>query len=170
MRLIERAHWNHMITITDASLAQVDQIASFWQLIDNEVDERPFGGNHPIQSFERAKDMLNHAISAAKGVVLVATSNSSLVGTISGHVYQRPSAINPDIGVIYSLWVDPSYRRQGVGESLLKNLEEKLHRLGATSYQVGWDNQNALAANWWEKRGYAAYEVIASKNHPSVEK
>jgi len=148
--------------IRTARLKDVDTMVRLWQAIDKAGEPRPFGGD-TFDKAEHAKKIITHALDSAQAVLLVCTYNDSLIGTISGHVFEKPAVkLNP-IGVIYSLWVDTAHRNQGVGQYLLNTLETSLKDLGAQAIQVGWDSANRSAEQWWQRRGYQAYEIIASK-------
>jgi len=146
--------------------ANIDDIAclvGYWQNIDAFPNApRPFGGNSDDKP-EHSADILRHTLQSRNAQVLMAEYNGATIGTISGHVFDKPAVNIKKIGVIYSLWVDDKHRKQGVGQQLLVSLENALKERGAEAFQVGWDSPNLLAAAWWKKRGYHPYEVIASK-------
>ena len=148
--------------IIDTKIADAQVLASHWQAIDDVCAERPFGGDTDSKQ-ERAQEIICHAINSPTAHVLVAIDGSTIIGTITGHLYQRPAVRLSSVGVIYSLWVSPDYRQQGIGQALLDAIEQQLTFMGADAFQVAWDNGNPYAAQWWQKRGYLPYETIASK-------
>jgi GNAT superfamily N-acetyltransferase len=108
--------------------------------------------------------LLKGTIDSENALVLLALNkHKEIIGTISGHAFDKPAVNIARVGVIYSLWVMESHRKQGVGLQLLNTLEDRLIEKGACAFQVGWDTGNTTAALWWQKRGYSPYEVIASK-------
>ncbi len=149
--------------IQEAKATDADLIASLWQCIDECTPTRPFGGD-TSSKIERAKEIITHAIQSSSAHILVAKSDKSIIGTITGHIYERPAVQLSAVGVIYSLWVAPEYRKQGVGQTLVDTIEQRLIVMGAQAFQVGWDTVNEYAGEWWQKRGYNPYETIASKN------
>ncbi len=142
-------------------------LAQMWQQIDQSATERPFGGDTEGKE-ARAKEFIEHAMQSPKATILVAYKKSDaskkIIGTITGHIYERPVVRLSSVGVIYSLWVDKDMRNQGIGQILLDSIEQRLISLGAEAFQVGWDVSNPHAAKWWQKRGFKSYETIASKN------
>lgn len=165
--------------IRAATTSDIPIIVNCWQEIDHVSDaQRPFGGDSADKP-EHAQYLLKHTLPSPNAAVLVATEatetqkthaidNKSadvdhIIGTISGHVFDKPAVNLSKVGVIYGLWVDEKHRQQGLGQTLLTTLENTLKDKGAQSFQVGWDSPNKLAEAWWQKRGYSAYEVIASK-------
>lgn len=151
------------IVITKANLADVEEITQLWSAIDQYASPKPFGGDNKDTKIIRTKEMIQHAINTQLACVLKATLDRRIIGTISGHVFERPTVKLSPIGVIYSLWVENDYRNNGIGKSLLTSIEECLHLMGANALQVGWDTPNTYAGDWWQRQGYTPYEMIASK-------
>lgn len=149
--------------IEHASLSDAKSIAALWSKIDIDSSFQPFGGNNIKEKTERSLEMIKHAINADNACVLKIRNKNSIIGTISAHVFERPTVKITPIGVIYSLWVNESYRNQGIGQQLLTSVEQTLTSMGAKAFQVGWDISNTHASRWWQKRGYKAYETIACK-------
>lgn len=152
------------ISIQPATKAHIPTMVTMWQAIDQfPQGERPFGGDSSDKPL-RAQDFIERTLQLENAAVLIARNDKGdTIGTISGHVFEKPAVqVNP-IGVIYGLWVEDDYRRQGIATRLLKHLENELQKKGAKAFQVGWDVPNTLAAAWWQKQGYLPYEVIASK-------
>jgi ribosomal protein S18 acetylase RimI-like enzyme len=149
--------------IRPAQTLDIPLLVDFWQAIDGIAKHRPFGGDS-ADKHQHAEKILQHTIRSANAAVLIASSTEhDIAGTISGHVFDKPGVNLPKVGVIYSLWVDEKYRCQGTGQQLLTELESALMAKGAQAFQVGWDTGNTIAEQWWQKRGYASYETIASK-------
>lgn len=153
------------IHIRQAITSEIPALVELWQNIDAYPQaERPFGGDS-LDKPAYAKNLLEHTLKLENASVLVATNHKhEIIGTISGHVFDKPAVNLTKVGVIYSLWVNQEDRRQGVGQTLLTYLENRFKEQGAQALQVGWDVANDSAAQWWQKRGYLPYEVIASKN------
>jgi ribosomal protein S18 acetylase RimI-like enzyme len=149
--------------IRPAQALDIPLLVEFWQAIDRMTKHRPFGGDSEDKP-RHAEKVLQHTINSENAEVLIAaTAEYEIVGTISGHVFEKPGVNLAKVGVIYSLWVDEQHRRQGVGQQLLADLEDALTAKNAQAFQVGWDTGNTTAEQWWQKRGYAPYETIASK-------
>lgn len=155
------------LTIEEAHAEQIPLLSSMWQQIDQAASSRPFGGDTKDKQ-TRAKEFIEHAIKSPSAIILIACESSSqgkkIIGTITGHLYERPGVTLSSVGVIYSLWVNKVDRRQGIGQLLLDSIEQRLISLGAQAFQVGWDTANQQASDWWQKRGFKSYETIASKN------
>lgn len=151
------------LVIRQAIASEISELVQLWQKIDAYPQvERPFGGDS-LDKPAYAQNLLEHTLKLENASVLVATANGNIIGTISGHVFDKPAVNLTKVGVIYSLWVNQENRDQGVGQALLTYLENRFKEQGAQALQVGWDIANDTAAQWWQKRGYLPYEVIASK-------
>ena len=155
------------LIIEEALPEQIVLLSNMWQQIDQAASNRPFGGDTDAKQ-SRAYEFIEHALKSPSAVILVACEQTSedtkIIGTITGHLYERSCVKLSSIGVIYSLWVNEKNRRQGVGQILLDSIEQRLITLGAQAFQVGWDTANKQASQWWQKRGFNSYEMIASKN------
>ena len=155
------------LTIEEALPEHVVLLSNMWQQIDRAASHRPFGGDTDDKQV-RAAEFIEHAIKSPKAILLVACDNTpqnkKIIGTITGHLYERTTVKLSSIGVIYSLWVNEEKRRQGIGQILLDCIEQRLITLGAQSFQVAWDTDNKQASEWWQKRGFRSYEMIASKD------
>ncbi len=153
------------ITIRHTTEDDIPTLVTMWQAIDAFPEgTRPFGGDS-ADKHKHAQELIKHSLTSTNACSLVAEkTNHGLIATISGHIFDKPAVVLPKVGVIYSLWVDETYRQQGVGTELLDRLERVLASMGAQSFQVGWDFNNTLAASWWQAKGYLPYEAIASKN------
>ena len=152
------------ITLRYAVEDDIPILMGMWQSIDTFPKVlRPFGGDAADKP-EHTQRIIKHCIASDYACTLVAeTENNKIIGTISGHVFDKPAVVLTKVGVIYSLWVNADHRQKGVGSELLNHLEHTLANLGAQSFQVGWDFKNTLAASWWQAKGYLPYETIASK-------
>jgi ribosomal protein S18 acetylase RimI-like enzyme len=154
------------IQITEASNKDIKSLVHCWSQIDGLGESRPFGGDIESEKTKRAEEMILHAINTKNSCILKACSANEIIGTIAGHIFERPTVRLSPIGVVYSLWVESEFRNQGIGQKLLNRLEQFLIMRGAKSFQVGWDTPNLHAGDWWQKRGYAPYEIIANKPVP----
>jgi GNAT superfamily N-acetyltransferase len=90
------------------------------------------------------------------GVFLVARSAEGLA---VGGVGVRPFEPEAGVGEIKRLWVDPSWRRRGLGVTLMDEAESAARRLGFTSLHLATgDNQPEAVALYeamgWERRRY----------------
>lgn len=149
--------------IRPADPLDIPLLVGCWQGIDRAATVRPFGGDSADKPLQ-AEKVIRHAIASAHAIVLVAVNDDGeIIGTISGHIFDKPGVVITSVGVVYSAWVDADCRGRGIGQQLLSHIEQALIDKGAKAFQVGWDTSNTNAEAWWRKRGYTPYETIASK-------
>ena len=102
--------------IRPAQSLDIPLLVDFWQAIDGMTEIRPFGGDN-VEKVQHAEQVLKHTIHSENAVVLIAsTSEHEMIGTISGHVFEKPGVRLSKVGVIYSLWVAEDHRCQGIGQ------------------------------------------------------
>lgn len=84
---------------------------------------------------------------------LIAEINDELIGTVFGGFDGRR-------GIVYHLAVSEMYRKQGIGESLMAELETRLHKKGCIrSYLlVTMDNQEGV--DFYLNRGWEKMELF----------
>lgn len=151
------------ITIRPATLEEIDSVCALWQHLEASKNQHPFGGDKEAEIQERTRNLVTHSITSETALSLVAVRNTKLIGTLSAYIYEKPAVQLPTVAVLYSLWVAPEHRREGVGQTLLNTAEQSLKQMGAQSLQVAWDSGNQPAEQFWQQAGFSPYEVIASK-------
>lgn len=80
-------------------------------------------------------------------ISLVAESDRRVVGYLVGTVFYGEFGIAEPVASIDAIGVDAEYRRQGVGEGLMRQLNRNLGALGVSSLrsEVSWDSFDLLA-------------------------
>lgn len=151
------------ITIRPATLEEIDSVCELWRQLEASKQQHPFGGDKEAEIQERTRNLVTHSITSETAISLVAERNTQLIGTLSAYIYEKPAVKLPTVAVLYSLWVSPQHRREGVAQSLLKTAEQSLKQMGAQSLQVAWDSDNLRAEQFWQQAGFSPYEVIANK-------
>jgi ribosomal protein S18 acetylase RimI-like enzyme len=106
--------------------------------------ERAGSGIH-LGSTDQPAEM-EKKIARDPDLFLVAEKEGRLVGAVLGGFDGRR-------GLVYHLAVEPGERRQGIGEALMNELENRLRQKGCRRYYllVTWDNVDAL--RFYERRG-----------------
>jgi len=84
---------------------------------------------------------------------LIAEDNGDMIGTVLGGFDGRR-------GIVYHLTVSEPYRKQGIGESLMSELEARLHKKGCIRCYllVTLDNQEIV--EFYLKRGWNKLELM----------
>ena len=83
--------------------------------------------------------------------IFTAVEKSS--GEIIGFITGRPREDVPESWFIASLWVNPEYRRQGIGRSLFLELRHRAEEKGACD-MCGFVNPTKSSAMFWESLGF----------------
>ncbi len=149
--------------IRQATKADANTVASMWAAIDALIVDPPFGGTQP-NHIAHQQQIIERTIDAPQGNVWMSCWQGNDVGTISAHIFERPQVRQSHIGVIYGLWVEPEHRRNGIASALLETVRLYCHSQSVDALQVAWDHCNKDAAAFWQKQGFAPYEVIASQS------
>ncbi len=88
--------------------------------------------------------------------VFVAKKNEDIIAYAEAYTYPYSSRyIYQNYGVFDNIHVLPTYRRQGIGQSLFRALQEEF--LGSSfsdPVMVTVDNQNIIAQNFWRELGF----------------
>ena len=103
----------------------------------------------PSDSLEEIQKKQLHA----PDLFLIAEVNGDLIGTVLGGFDGRR-------GIVYHLAVSESYRKQGIGESLMSELEARLHKKGCIRCYllVTMDNQENI--DFYLNRGWNKLELM----------
>lgn len=151
------------MNIRPATMNEIDSVCTLWQQLEASKKQQPFGGDKEDEIQERTQNLVAHSIKSETAICLVAEDKEQIIGTLSAYIYEKPAVQLPTVAVLYSLWVAPEHRRQGIAQSLLTTAEQTLQNMGAQSLQVAWDSGNLPAEQFWQQSGFNPYEVIASK-------
>ncbi len=89
----------------------------------------------------------------------VAKDNGDLAGFVAGGLEDTGEEV---YGHIMNLAVAPGYRRQGVGQHLIRRLEQEYAVLGASAVQLEVRITNAGAQEFYRRLGYRVVLHIAS--------
>jgi ribosomal protein S18 acetylase RimI-like enzyme len=92
-------------------------------------------------------DEIEKKLSRDPDLFLVAEHNGKIIGSVIGGYDGRR-------GMMYHLAVDADYRRLGVGENLVKELESRLKSKGCVRYYLLVTKDNRQAIDFYEKRGF----------------
>jgi ribosomal protein S18 acetylase RimI-like enzyme len=84
----------------------------------------------------------------------VATVDTAVVGTVMG-------GYDGHRGWVYSLAVQPLYRRQGIGAALVRRLEASLTHRGCLKVNLQVRASNAEVVAFYEKLGYNVEERLS---------
>jgi ribosomal protein S18 acetylase RimI-like enzyme len=93
-------------------------------------------------------------------LVLIAEVEGKTVGVIVG-------TIDGDKGYFYRLAVYPEYQGSGIGRALVKAMEERLKKKGASQIFIMVNQDNTKVIPFYESLGYNVQEYITLSKHLS---
>jgi ribosomal protein S18 acetylase RimI-like enzyme len=136
------------LTITPYSdPAHRSQVISLWQSVF--AYDAPH--NRPAVSIDKK-------LAANDGLFFVALSDDSNSNSVIGTIM---AGYDGHRGWIYSVAVDPRYRRQGIGGDLLLELESILASLGCLKVNLQVRASNVGVIAFYEKLGFAVEQHVS---------
>ena len=94
---------------------------------------------------------LRRLVSESGELFLVAEQDNQVVGTVVG-------GWDGWRGNIYRLAVSPEYRRQGIGEALVQEVERRLVARGTRKISILIEHEDTLAISFWDSLNNIGYE------------
>jgi ribosomal protein S18 acetylase RimI-like enzyme len=148
------------IVIERPSMGAVEELAELWVTLA--IGQREHG-SHLYGPANR--DRITESISrhVAMSELHVARADDAIVGfvmyTIEGTTFEQSATR----GLVQNIFVDPAYRREGVGSRLLSAAEDALEADGAdvVGLEVMADNDDARA--FYRDHGYDPHRVTLEK-------
>ena len=98
--------------------------------------------------------VIRRKLAVQRELFFVAQDDDRIVGTVMG-------GYDGHRGWIYSLAVDPRFRRRGIGRALMAHVEQALAGLGCEKVNLQVFASNASSAAFYLKLGYAVEERIS---------
>jgi len=125
------------LVVEDASIQHLDELYH----IETEC----------FESEAFTKQQIAHLLTDYNSISLVAKMDSSAVGFIIGTVYMERKS---SAGHILTIDVSPAYRRKGVAERLLKEIETIFRERGVKASHLEVREDNVAALKLYQKLGY----------------
>lgn len=70
-----------------------------------------------------------------------------------------------DVAYIGFFMINNKYQGQGIGSSIIYDLERYLKEIGKKSIQLAIDKGNPQSTNFWQKNGFVVFEEIKKGNY-----
>ncbi|WP_332899323.1 GNAT family N-acetyltransferase [Haladaptatus sp. CMSO5] len=145
----------------------VDTLADLW--VELATGQRAFG-SHLFADANR--DVIREALSrfVVADKLIVAREAGSIVGFIMFDVEAGVYQQDVSRGLVMNIYVEPAFRGQGIGSTLLAAAEEQLRDAGAETIALDVMAANEDALRFYERHGYTLHRVelekhIESDNH-----
>ena len=103
--------------------------------------------NNPFKDIQRK-------LKVQSDLFFVAVEKNKVVGTVMGGYEGHRGWIN-------YLAVDPAYQKTGIGQELMKKVEQKLKKLGCPKINLQVRESNAKVRAFYEKIGYSQDKVLS---------
>lgn len=104
------------------------------------------------------------------GFILIAEAGGVLIGHVGGATTTDPSPFfNADwqhYALVFDLYVQPSYRRKGIGKALVAQMLHALEALGARRFRIVGLASNPAALALYRGLGFSDYEITLERNVP----
>lgn len=120
-----------------------DAVVRLWKQVFNYTQPR----HDPVASIRRK-------LAVERELLLVATDGDRVVGTVMG-------GYDGHRGWIYSLAVEPEYRRRGIARALVRHLERLLEELGCPKVNLQIFSENDGVVPFYESLGYTVEPRIS---------
>ena len=98
-------------------------------------------------------EVIQGVISHSASIVLVAEQDGRIVGSVIG-------TFDGWRGNIYRLAVDPAYRRQGLANNLVDEVDNRLASMGAKRITALVEKDHPWAVGFWNSQGYQHDQAI----------
>ena len=134
---------NHEIRIRRFSPADEPAVVDLWT--------RVFGYSAP---HNEPRSVIREKLAADPELLFVAAIDETVVGTVMG-------GYDGHRGWIYSLAVEPRFRRQGIAVSLMRHVEAALADRGCRKVNLQIFGTNAEVVRFYERMGYKVEERIS---------
>lgn len=143
------------IRIVNARQKDIEQVVELWKdFVDYHASLHPF--------YKRSKNALGASrkyflktIGSPVRQLFVAIDGKTVVGFALAEVGKYPPVfIHKKYGMIIDLYVDPAYRRHGLGRTLYLKMKEWFARRGLTRIELTVAAANKTAWTFWKKMGF----------------
>lgn len=101
-------------------------------------------------------------ITGDKKWTIIAEEKHKPVGYISGRAIIRRDEEPPTIGVISTMWVEPSHRNRGIGTRLVRDLLKRFSREGVQDITLRYVIGNKEAETFWTGLGFEPRITVAN--------
>lgn len=152
------------INIRIAKKRDLASIQHLWAQLKKELPShhfQPFGAPVDCQQQQQLTEVLDHCYQRDDAVIYVAEAEQ-LIGTLAAIENYQTGYEKPESAVLFNLWVDPLFRRNGVATLLYQHARAWLEERDIQSVQAGWHPGNTASDQFWRQLGFRSYEVIGA--------
>lgn len=149
------------LTIERANSDDIDAVTELWVRLAR--------GQREHDSFIRAepnRETMRETLAAyqvADGL-LVARADDRVVGFASYSIERGTLDLDSTRGTLSNLYVEPAYREQGIGTTLLETAADELAAKGAAVLTIEVMADNEAARRFYREQGYESYRVAMKRS------
>lgn len=115
---------------------------------------------------EESQRTLENALSEGESVVLVAVSQSKIVGIVKADLRDRYFYEPRKEGAIIEFYILPEFRRGDLGRKLFETVISHLKKRGAELITAEFPSQNEIARKFYTKLGFRSLIEVYAKSSP----
>jgi ribosomal protein S18 acetylase RimI-like enzyme len=109
--------------------------------------------------------ILKRRISDKEYLILVAVSQSKVVGVIKAAIRDRVYYEPRKEGAIVEFYIMPEFRRGKLGKQLFDSMVSALRKRGAELITAEFPSQNEIATKFYKKLGFRSLTNVYAKSH-----
>ena len=96
---------------------------------------------------------------------LIAESNGNAIGFLGASQVLNDNGflLEPTKGIIQLLWIEAEWRKSGVADGLVSEVESCFRNIGVRYVECTFTSSNQLAKNFWSKKAYQNFSISARK-------
>ncbi|NVJ49482.1 MAG: GNAT family N-acetyltransferase [Gammaproteobacteria bacterium] len=138
-------------------------VTSILQLQQHETEQVP--ELHPKVQ-ENLTQWLNGLMENPNALILISQSSGTPSGCLIGEIALSGEGIvmNPLIGKVSILWVEPNFRTSGIATQLLDSFENVLIENGINAIECQHTVTNDSANQFWQAKGFAKLSITRRKS------
>lgn len=129
--------------------AKKEDFKEIAEILKKESSKKPYNEEYKI------KTALKEITQCAKDELYIATNKKEIIGFIASNI----TIDNKKKAYIKELWLKPIYQRKGIGQTLVKFIEEKYKKKGISIIRLV-TNKNAKAFKFYKKIKYKEYKAL----------
>lgn len=149
------------IHLRRATRADTGEVARLWMALHHEMLRTQQGLRLVSDAEKRFRNDFPDWASSIDRLIVVAEAAGRLVGLVLAEIGGTPAVFEPDSHVfIEALFVEPEYRRMGIGRQLVASVRSWCDSLGSKIVRLGVLAASPAARAFWSAMGAEDESVI----------
>ena len=144
--------------IKEATLQNVPELLSLWKELMDFHSNLDLFFTRRKEGHNNFKKHLIECIKSDNACVYLAVEKEEILGYILAKIQEYPPVFKIENYVeIFDIYIKPSYRRQKVGENLVKNTIDYFKKKGSFRIEMKVASKNIAGINFWKNQGFDEY-------------